>query len=161
MRLVLILVLIFFLQFGVNAQCPGYQAPDTFHIDFLGLGSDTIHISGYIADCGEFGGYIDKMEFYWSNDNLIGVLIKNEGNCSLKFSEMFNPYNKRILLDLSKQNIIQKYADDFANLAITPSAESNAPTEFWITVKNRTYHRWDPSGKWRNFCALRDSLFLK
>ncbi|MCX6237921.1 MAG: hypothetical protein NTY07_10270 [Bacteroidia bacterium] len=162
MKQIGLIVIGLLIHFGLNAQWPTYQKPDTIHIDFNDFSGDTLMISGYVAECGEFGGFIDSIKIYKTNSKIYGLLIKGV-SCkpSLKLDEKFNPYNKTILIDTIKQRYILDYVGKFGVLAITHTLESNAPTEFWIQNRNKNYHRWDPTGFWKDFINLRDKLFKK
>jgi hypothetical protein len=147
------------INIGLYAQWPSYQKPDTIIIDFNNLNHDTVFISGYVADCGEFGGYIDRIKILQSNEKIHGLLIKGL-NCKPTIIG-YNPYYRSVVIDSSKLTNILKYIQQFGRLAITHSEESNAPTEFWISFKNDKYHRWDPTGLWPNFVDLRDKIFKR
>jgi len=163
MRLYLIMIILFFCLIS-KAQWPTYQAPDVIDITLNNFKfKDTLIISGYIADCGEFGGYIDRIKIYKTDNRFYGSLIKGESYCNppLIFSEKYNPYFKNVQIDSLKQRYLLDYIKEFSILAITHTAESNAPTEFWISYKDKNYDRWDPVGKWNKFERLRDIMFKK
>jgi hypothetical protein len=159
MRHLAMILLGILINIALYAQWSSYQKPDTIIIDREAINTDTLFISGYVADCGEFGGYIDRIKIFRSNGEFHGLLIKGL-KCKPSIIG-YNPFLKSVVIDSTKITNILDYMQQFSKLAITHSEESNAPTEFWISYKSNKYHRWDPSGQWTNFVDLRDKIFKK
>jgi hypothetical protein len=154
------------------------QAPDTVRLDLNSISKkDTVIITGYIANCGEWGGHFEHIIITRRKKSLICWFKRDPDNCvytlpvnpkqykqdSLNFNEKTRePNNDTVLISGINKKLIKKYFTKFGILAMTCKVFSNAPTEYIIAKNNKTlYHRKDPSGAWAGFTDLRDKLFLK
>lgn len=134
------------------------------------LPQDTLIISSYIADCGEFGGHDERIKFYIVDKKLQAV-HSSDPICdptSFGYSKILDTtfakknkyfFNKPIVLTEDKAELVRIYLINFNKFRRDSSIESNAPTDFWVKYKNKTITRHDKWGKWDGFIKLRNELY--
>jgi len=144
----------------------------SFNLENLN-GTDSIRLSGYISDCGEFGGH---WEFI--------VLKKNSGHFSASFNQeppckhIQDSMNHRndttftkevslhtkpeIKLTKNKIILLQKYFKEFPEIGSDcGDSYSNARSEFSIATPAWQMVRQDQCNRSKIFVILRDQLFVQ
>ena len=134
------------------------------------LPKDTLIISSYIADCGEFGGHKERISFYIVDKKLQAV-HSSDPICdptSFGYSKILdttfakkNKYfvSKPIVLTEDKTELVRLYIINFNKFRRDGSLESTASTDFWIKFKHKTIVRHDKLGEWDGFIKLRNELY--
>ncbi len=143
---------------------------DTVAIDFLKLNSkDTLTIFATIRDCGEFGGHTERIKIFKKN-NILYAQQSSEPLCDLGFKKKLQKskfarkgkytVNRAVKLNNAKLELVKNYIIKFNEFKRNGTTYSNAPTDFWINLNNKTLaKRHDKIGKWKEFIDLREKLY--
>jgi hypothetical protein len=139
--------------------------------------TDSIRLSGYISDCGEFGGH---KEFIVLNkkSSSFSASFNQEPPCSTLFYHIPDLLKQRndtlgekdenshlkseIIITEKEIVLLQKYFKEFQEIGSDcGDSFSNALSEFSITTPAWQRFRQDRCNRSKIFVILRDQLFLK
>lgn len=132
---------------------------------------DTLLITAYIADCGEFGGHKEYIRVFQNSGKIFASLIKDKPcNHSYQLPDtlthvqflghIVNESRDKKELTSRDESAIQHFLTEFTKKkAARNTIISNAPTEFWIESPGKISGYLDQSGRWDGFNILRDSIF--
>ncbi len=124
---------------------------------------DTLVLSAYVADCGEFGGREERIIIYKLQEDWVARFEKGE-DCELKLiiSEEFGQLKTFTQLDSITLVLIENYINRLKIVEFDNSIQSNAPTSFWVEINGKLYTRKvDPRGIWPQFQYVKEELFRK
>lgn len=131
---------------------------------------DTLSISAFIADCGEFGGHKEFLKCYNTGDSYCiqhysepacdNTLFNYPPEDKGRFSKVGEAtISKPIELNEQSKGLVINYLRDFSNLPRKTPMYTNAPTRYWVTFKEKKYYRYFGAGTWTEFIKLRDKLY--
>jgi hypothetical protein len=122
---------------------------------------DTLTLYAEYADCGEWGGHMEKL-YVTNTENILWISFykdtvscDNEPNVSRK-----KIIEKSKILETNERNKVVKYINKFlVDSKIEQETWSNASNYFKIINKDSTFEFVDRKMSWKEFRILRDEIF--
>lgn len=121
---------------------------------------DTLLLISELPDCGEFGGHMEYIKCYYSNEILVGRFWKDNPICqgeisfnnqdSLKFKTLAQPIDFKLL---------DQYVNHVLKIDKKPPISTNAPTSFWLVKDGIPHFTRDWSGNSEEYEVFRNSVF--
>jgi hypothetical protein len=132
-------------------------------IDNINKG-DTLTLSARFADCGEWGGHIEKIQITKVDNKLDAIFYKDTVSCETdpnltrkKTIEISEP------LSIAYKNCIVKYIDSLlvrSNRNIK-SIGGNSSNIYELISKDKTYRYLDFEQDWQGFTEMRNEIFTE
>lgn len=120
---------------------------------------DTLTIVSQLMDCGEFGGHLEYIKCYHSNNDIVAEFSQDPPYCELGHKSENAPHIFKTGLQKISLAQLDTYVKHFNSINPNPHRMTNAPTSFWVMKDSNIYYIRDWSGNSKEFESLRDATF--